>query len=76
MWKNNVQSDRTQLTMLCLHIAYSISKATNTHSEYKILFFHCNNGCAKAPQHYIIWQCLSCLEFLTLLDSFRKTAVT
>jgi hypothetical protein len=34
-------------------LASSIIKATNKHSEYVILFFHGNNGFAKALQCYV-----------------------
>jgi len=36
-----------------LHISCWISKTANTHTKY-ISLFHRNNGCAKAPQCYII----------------------
>jgi hypothetical protein len=35
MWKNTVEPDRPQMTIW--HIACSIPKTTNTHSEYVIL---------------------------------------
>jgi hypothetical protein len=31
-----------------------IRKATNTHSEYVILFVHSKNSCTNAPQGYVI----------------------
>ena len=35
--KHNIQPDRLQMTTLLMRFAYSIIKATNTHSEYVIL---------------------------------------
>ena len=37
MWKRNVEPGRPQMTLECMRIAYSITKATNTHSDYVIL---------------------------------------
>jgi hypothetical protein len=36
IWKNTVQPGRSQVTVWRLRIAYWITKATNTHSEYAI----------------------------------------
>jgi len=36
-WKNIVESDRPQMTIWRMRIAYWVPKATNTHSEYVIL---------------------------------------
>ena len=37
MQKNIVQPDRPQITIWCMSIAWSITKATNTHSKHVIL---------------------------------------
>ena len=37
MWSNTVQSGRPWTTIWCMCIAYWLTKATNTHSEYVIL---------------------------------------
>jgi hypothetical protein len=37
MWKNIIEPGRPQLTVWYMCIAYWISKATNTHSDYVIL---------------------------------------
>jgi hypothetical protein len=37
MWKNILWPDRPQMTKWRMDIAYWISKATNTHSEYVII---------------------------------------
>ena len=37
-----------------MRIACWIIKATDIHSEYVILLFHCNSSCMKAPQCYVI----------------------
>jgi len=48
--KNMVAPDRRQMTVWCMGIAYWITKATDTHSEYVILFFfYGNQSHAKAP---------------------------
>jgi len=39
MWKNMVESNRPQMTIWRMRIAYWITKATDTHSEYVILIF-------------------------------------
>jgi hypothetical protein len=54
IWENIVELDRLQMTVLLMHIACWLPKSTNTHSEYVILFFHCNNGCMNAPQCCVI----------------------
>jgi hypothetical protein len=36
-WKNTVEPDRPQKTIWCMHISWSIPKATNTNSEFVIL---------------------------------------
>ena len=38
MWKNIVEPDRSQMTIWRTRIACWVPKATNTHSEYVILF--------------------------------------
>jgi hypothetical protein len=37
MWKNVIQPGRPQVTLRDMRIAYWITNATNTHSEYVIL---------------------------------------
>jgi hypothetical protein len=37
MWKNIVQTDRPEITIWRMGIAFCIPKATNTHSEYVVL---------------------------------------
>ena len=37
MWKNIVQSDRVQMTIWRMRVAFWIPEATDTHSEYVIL---------------------------------------
>jgi hypothetical protein len=41
------------MTIRCMHISYRKPKATNTHSEYKILIFfpHCTNCCTNDGAH-------------------------
>jgi hypothetical protein len=54
-WKNVTEWHRPQMTVRHLRIAYWISKAINTQSEYvtTISFYTANNGCMKAPQCYV-----------------------
>ena len=37
-----------------MRIVCRITKATDTHSEYVILLFHCNRGYANAPHCYVL----------------------
>ena len=37
MWRNTVELGRPQIIIWCMYIAYWLTKATNTHSEYVIL---------------------------------------
>jgi hypothetical protein len=37
MWKNGIEPGRPQMTVLHMHIACWVTKATDTHSEYVIL---------------------------------------
>jgi hypothetical protein len=60
--KYMVQTDRPQMTMLCMWII----KATNTHSEYVILTtFYSNNAYTNAPQCYV-YICTVCLVLRTI----------
>jgi len=59
VWKNIVERGRPEMTMWRLRIPCWIPKATNTHSEYVIPFFHCNNGSTNAHRCYVIVHCLS-----------------
>ena len=55
MWKSKVDSDRPQVTIWRMRIAYWIPKATNTHSVYVIhIAFPLNNGYTNIPQCYFI----------------------
>jgi hypothetical protein len=53
MWKYIVEAERPQTTMLRTRFACWITKATNTHPEYVIPLFHCNNGCTNTTQYYL-----------------------
>jgi len=45
MWKNMVQPDRPKMAIWRMSVAYWITRATNTHSQYIIIMlFNCNNG--------------------------------
>ena len=55
MWKNNEEPNRPQMKTWRMSIACWIIKATDTHSEYVILLFHCNNSRMNVPQCYLIY---------------------
>ena len=51
----------------CVRFECWITKATNTHSEYVILFaFHSNSCCANALQCYV-YTYIACLAFITFI---------
>ena len=68
MWKNTVEPDRTQLKIWYMRVEYWITKATNTHSGYVILIFHCNSVYRKSLLHYTYITCLVEVYFKTLLS--------
>jgi hypothetical protein len=48
------EADRPQLTTRRMRIAWRVSKAADTHSEYVIVIaFPLNNGYVNAPQCYV-----------------------
>jgi len=53
MWKNSAQQGKPQITILRMRIARWTTKATHAHVTSYLLLFHCNNGCANAPQCYV-----------------------
>ena len=50
-----------------MRVACWITKATGTHSEYEILFFHRNNGYANALECYF-YTYIACLLFCSLFN--------
>ena len=55
MWTNIVQPNRLQITVWCMRIACWIPKATNTLSEYVVLYvFALQQWSGVAPQCYVI----------------------
>jgi hypothetical protein len=56
MWENTVEPDMPQMTLWCTCIAYWITKATNTYSEYVIIF-------ALLLQHRL-HECTSILHYM------------
>jgi hypothetical protein len=51
--ENNVQPERSQMTIWCMRISCWIPKATHTHHMLYLLFFECNNGYSNTPElHY------------------------
>ena len=53
MWKNMVEPDVPQIIIWRTHTACWIPESTNTHLEYVILLFHCNNGYSNALQCFV-----------------------
>jgi len=54
MWKNTVEPNWPQMTVLCMSVACWIPKATNTTSEYVLFLFYYNSGFTNAPLCYVI----------------------
>jgi hypothetical protein len=52
MWKNCVEPGGLRMTIRRMRVSRRVPKATNTHYEYVILFFHCHNSCTNVPQCY------------------------
>jgi hypothetical protein len=50
MWKNKAEPDRPQMTIRRMRVAYWITKATDSHSEYVTLLLKGGSGYANAPQ--------------------------
>jgi hypothetical protein len=55
MSKNSVQPDRAEMAVwrTALHAGYLRLQTHTQHMQY-LMLFHCSNGCAKAPQCYVI----------------------
>jgi len=73
MWKNSVQPDKPQTTILCVRFVCWISEATHTHTHriFNTYCFQGNNGYANAPQCYVIRKYITCIVKDT---SVQKTA--
>ena len=52
MWKNIAEPGRPQMTIWRMRIAYWITRATNTHSQYVVLHFRRNSGCTNVTHCY------------------------
>jgi hypothetical protein len=75
MEQSILETCRLQMTIWRMHIACCITKATHTHTHTQrntlticiiYCFFHCNNGCTKAPHCYIYTYIASLnYEFIT-----------
>ena len=54
MSKNTVQPDRAEMATwrTALHAGY-LRLQTHTQNMQYLMLFHCNHGCAKAPQCYV-----------------------
>jgi hypothetical protein len=69
------EPDRPQMTVWRMCIACWISKATDQHLEYVIMFFffHGNNGYAKTSQSDVISKLpVFTMEFLVINETFLK----
>ena len=62
MWKNIVERGRLQMTIWRMRVAFKVTKATNTHSEYVIL--HCFSTTPTVARTHLratlYAHCLSC----------------
>jgi hypothetical protein len=61
--------------ILQLNLACCISKSTETHSEYVMLFFRGNNGHANSPQCYVIRTLPALLFSLNISNPFVRALV-
>ena len=52
-----------------IRIAFGITKATDPHSQY-LLLFHCNSGCKNMPQCYVIHTLRAILFFVCVVIPF------
>jgi hypothetical protein len=73
MWENIVEPYRPQMTIWRIRILWCIPNATNAHSEYVTLIFHCDNGYANAPVYYVIRKLPVLIH--TLWVNFRHSKV-
>ena len=69
MWKNIVEPERPQMTVWRIHISLCIPKATNTLSEYVLLFAfplqQWLHECASMLR-YMYFACLECIKIYNL----------
>jgi len=83
------QTGRSDSIIRFMRMACWIPKATDVHSEYVIiLLFHCNNGCTKAPECYVVrtahflsffyfcWPCISVYLSQYLTNLMHKICFT
>ena len=71
MWKNIEESDGPLVNIILrMSIACCITKATNTDSQY-VLLFHYKNGCMNAPHCYVVRILPALLHFFPLSPSSR-----
>jgi hypothetical protein len=64
MWKLFVEQGRPQITIWRTHIAWWITKTTNTHSQCVIIIvFHCKSSFKNVPQYYVDTQ-VACLVWV------------
>jgi hypothetical protein len=76
MWKNTVERDKPLMRIVRMRFPSSITKATNTHSEYVILLlFHGINGRTNAPQCFVCTY-IACFVTSRLNSNFATLANT
>jgi hypothetical protein len=63
MWKNIVQPDRPQITIWRMCIAYCITKATDTHSEYVILIAFLRQQWLRERASMLRYTYIACLVY-------------
>ena len=73
MWKNIEESDGHHVNIILrMRFACCITKATNTHSQY-VLLFHYKNGCMNAPHCYVVRILPALLHFFPLSPLYATT---
>jgi len=71
MWKNIVDSDKPQITILLMCILCWIPKATDTQSEYVILIaFQLQQWLNESPS-MLRYTCIGCLVFIENLVPYK-----
>ena len=63
MWKDIVEADRKRITIWPMHIAYWITKAINTHSEYAIFIDFPRKKWLHGRTTLLYYMCITCVVF-------------
>jgi hypothetical protein len=71
MWKNTVGPGRPQVTLRRMRIEWWTPKATNTHSEYTIIFFRLQQWLHERTS-VLRYTCIACLLCLHLIVTWPR----